>query len=209
MIKAQQLRGIYVIVGDGSHNVIRVAQAALNAGVTIVQYRRKAGVIDSELQAIRTMTREYSALLILNDDWRLAQTSGCDGVHLGPGDHGYDHPRDLRREWAHGIIGLSCGTIAEAQSVDSAVVNYLGVGPVFATNSKGDAGEPIGLEGLRAVAAITPLPVCAIGGISDSNLSAVRMSGVAMAAVISGLAQAENLDTAARSLVRQWEMKAP
>lgn len=194
-----RLHGIYAIVDslDG-------ARTALEGGIRVLQYRNKRGIDADALRAMRDRTRASDALLILNDDCEAARAFGCDGVHLGPDDDGYD---DIARVRAllgdERLIGLSCGTASEARAAQRGGADYIGVGPVFATASKSDAGEPIGIDGLREVARATPLPAVAIGGISLQNLALVRRSGVAMAAVISALHVPDAAD-AARALVRAW-----
>ncbi|MHB8462119.1 MAG: thiamine phosphate synthase [Vulcanimicrobiaceae bacterium] len=203
--RLQRLSGIYAIVGDSCSDVLGAAHAALDAGVRVVQYRRKSGVDRDELRGLRVVTRDRDALLLLNDDWQAAREWECDGVHLGPGDDGFDMPSAVRAAWPDGILGLSCGSASEAMMLDRMSVDYIGVGPVYATHSKSDAGQPIGISGLLAIAAKAQLPVCAIGGISMENIAAVRKSGVAMAAVISAIASAREPRAAARELVRLWE----
>ncbi len=195
------LHGIYAILNEEAGVVAR-AEAALAAGIRIVQYRPKSAFRAETLRRLHALTRRHDALLILNDDWRRAVEFDCDGVHLGPGDDGFDEPATVRAAAQERLIGLSCGTAGEVARAD-ATVNYLGVGSVFATASKADAGAPIGLGGLRAFAAQTRLPVAAIGGIGPENLAAVRATGVAMAAVISALC-VPDANQAAGRLLRTW-----
>jgi thiamine-phosphate pyrophosphorylase len=197
--RAALLRGIYAIV-DG----LPVARAALGAGVRIVQYRSKRTFVAEDVRALRELTRAHGALLVLNDDWRAALEYDCDGVHLGPGDPGYFDVASVRAAMPDRLIGLSCATPEEARAADACDADYAGVGPVYGTVSKADAGEPIGIQGLRRVAAATRLPVAAIGGIGPHNLREVRRAGVAMAAVISALAAAADPEQAAAELVRCW-----
>jgi thiamine-phosphate diphosphorylase len=88
--------------------------------------------------------------------------------------------------------------------VDTSLVDYLGAGPIFATQTKRDAGGPIGINGVRVVVEVTPLPVAAIGGISLASLPRVRETGAAMAAVISALAAAPDPESTARAFVQAW-----
>jgi len=111
--------------------------------------------------------------------------------------------RALRTALRDGIIGLSCGTPQEAHAADPALVDYIGVGPAFATPSKADAGLPIGLSGIRAVAEATRLPCAAIGGIDATNVARIRETGAQMAAVLSALAGSDP-EGAARQLVARW-----
>jgi thiamine-phosphate pyrophosphorylase len=197
------LQGIYAIVNDGEH-AVALTRAYLDGGVALVQYRAKHGIHGERLRALREMTRARDALLIVNDDWRAAMEYACDGVHLGPGDDGFDDPQRIRDETRTLVIGLSCGTVEEARAATPGVVDYIGVGPVYATGSKADAGEPIGIAGLKTVAAATRLPVTAIGGITLGNVDAVRASGVAMASIISALAEAPDPQAAAHMFCVRW-----
>lgn len=201
--RAALLHGIYVIVNE-SARPIEIARAALDAGIGVVQYRAKRGIVAKTLQALREMTRGRNALLIVNDDVEAARAFDCDGVHLGPDDTGFCDVTRLRAALPELLIGLSCGTVEEAEPSRTEGADYLGVGSVYATASKDDAGEPIGIEGLSQIASITPLPVAAIGGITLDNVVDVRRSGVAMAALISAISAAEDPHSAAAALVRAW-----
>lgn len=201
--RAQRLHGIYVIVNESPH-AFALAQAALDAGVRILQYRAKKGADELHVAALRTITRQRNALLILNDDWRAAAACGCDGVHLGPGDDGFDDPRALRAAAPDLLVGLSCGTALEIDAATRWGADYVGVGCIFPTRSKHDAGAPIGIDGLRNLSARTALPVAAIGGIDATNVIEVRDCGVAMAAVIGAVAGAPDPARAAEELVTLW-----
>jgi thiamine-phosphate pyrophosphorylase len=198
------LRGIYLIVND-SARAVAIASAALGAGVRIVQYRAKSGIDAERLRALREITRAHDALLIMNDDCEATLAFDCDGVHLGPDDAGFTRVDEVRTRVEDRLIGLSCGTVDEARQAGDA--DYLGVGSVFATASKADAGAPIGIDGLRAVAAATALPVAAIGGITPLGLALVRHTGVAMAAVISAIGDHPYPATAARELIAIWDAR--
>ncbi|MBV8491389.1 MAG: thiamine phosphate synthase [Candidatus Eremiobacteraeota bacterium] len=204
--RADLLRGIYLIVNEGTR-AVDVAHAALRAGVRIVQYRAKSGVNARRLHDLRALTRERDALLIANDDWRAALDFDCDGVHLGPGDEGFAHVAPVRAALGERLIGLSCGTVTEARAAETAGADYVGVGSVFATGSKADAGDPIGIAGLIRVAAATRLPVAAIGGIGHENLATVAATGVSMAATISAIAAAADPAAAAAELVQIWNAR--
>jgi thiamine-phosphate pyrophosphorylase len=197
------LHGIYAIV-NAEDGAVELARAALEGGIRILQYRAKGGVVETQARAIRQLARAAGALFLINDDWRAAQRLEADGAHLGPGDATFKTLPDIRREMSGRIVGFSCGTAAEAQAAQSAGVDYIGVGSVYATASKSDAGDPIGLEGLRTVASATSLPVAAIGGITAENLRDVRATGVAMAAVVSALSSANDPRAAAQQLVAVW-----
>jgi thiamine-phosphate pyrophosphorylase len=201
--RAPHLRGVYVVVND-TPRALEIARAALGAGVRLIQYRAKRGIDAGRLRELVRMTHDTGGLLLANDDWRAAMEYGCDGVHLGPGDDGFDDLRPIRAAFARGIVGLSCGNEDEMRHAHSMDADYAGVGPVYATASKDDAGEPIGIDGLRRIASAAPLPVAAIGGIGAARVAEVRASGVAMACVIGALENAVDPLAEARALVRAW-----
>jgi thiamine-phosphate pyrophosphorylase len=198
------LRGIYAILNE-ERDPMELARAILVGGVRIVQYRAKRGIVSVHASELRTMTRDCNALFLINDDWRAAATFDADGVHLGPDDAKVMDLPEIRRALGDRLIGVSCGTVEEARAAQAAGVDYIGVGSVFATSSKSDAGDSIGVEGLRRIAAATTLPVAAIGGISEKNLLAVRTTGVAMAAMISAFTSASYPRKAAERLVQMWD----
>ena len=202
--RAQILHGVYAIINDGERT-LELARAVLDAGVGIVQYRAKRGIAAERLRLLRARTRESGALLILNDDWRAVLEFDCDGVHLGPDDAGFTQDGAVRAALDDRLIGLSCATIDEVRAAVANDADYLGVGSIYATQSKADAGEPIGIEGLRAIVAATPLPVAAVGGITVANAGAVRRAGAAMAAVIAAIAGASEPRRAAGELIEAWE----
>jgi thiamine-phosphate pyrophosphorylase len=200
------LRGPYVIVNDGhgSPDPVDIARACIDGGVRVVQYRAKRGIDGARLRALREMTTQSGTLLVVNDDVEAALTFDCDGVHLGPDDGAFAGLDPVRERLTGRLIGVSAGTPEEARAAHAAGADYVGIGAVFATASKDDAGPPIGVDGLRAVAAACPLPAAAIGGIGAANLAEVARTGVAMAAVISAVASAPNPAAAARELVDIW-----
>ncbi len=198
------LSGIYAIVNDTNADPAALTRATLDAGVRIIQYRAKHRFNDGHVRAMRTITREYGALLILNDCWQRVAEFDADGAHVGPDDAAWDDLPRIRERLSERIFGVSCGTEEEARFAHRAGADYMGVGCVFATTSKSDAGAPIGIAGLRRVAAAAPLPVAAIGGITLETLPDVRGTGVAMAAVISAIAAAGDPGAAAAALVRVW-----
>lgn len=201
--RAALLRGIYAIVNEAAEpNPVELTSAILAGGARIVQYRAKSGIVSAHARAMRELTRANNALFIINDDWRAVQMYDADGVHLGPDDARPEDLAVIRAALRDRLIGVSCGTPQEA--IAAADADYIGVGSVYATLSKADAGDPIGIAGLCAVAAATQLPVAAIGGITYDTLSEVRSSGVAMAAVISAIAAAADPRAATEALVRGW-----
>ena len=200
-----RLRGVYALIDPDRVEPIGFTEALLRGGIRLVQIRAKNGIDGATLVAVASRVRAAGGLAIVNDDVRLARLA--DGVHLGQEDAAGLDLRALRTALRDGIIGLSCGTPQEARAADPALVDYVGAGPAFATPSKGDAGLPIGLSGVRAVVEATALPCAAIGGIGLREIARVRETGAPMAAVLSALIS-DDAEAAARELVAAWNATA-
>ncbi len=202
-----RLHGIYAIFNEGP-GIVERAASVLSVGVRIVQYRAKHGIDEPHLRALRSLTSAQDALLILNDDWRAAVRFDCDGVHLGPDDAGFGDVATVRAAMRERVIGLSCGTPDEVRCANATDIDYAGVGSVYATPSKSDAGPAIGVERLRALGKLSRVPVAAIGGVTAANIGEIRAAGVAMAAVIGAIATAPDAAIAARDLITNWNLQA-
>ena len=196
-----RLRGVYALVDPARVEPVAFTEALLRGGIRLFQIRAKNGIDGASLIALVGRVRSAGGVALVNDD--VASARVADGVHLGQEDAAALDLVAVRRALGPRIIGLSCGTPQEAAAADPALIDYIGVGPVFATPSKPDAGLPIGLSGVRAVVEATRLPCAAIGGIGLENLARVRATGVTMAAVISGLLDGDP-EAAARAFVERW-----
>jgi len=194
--------GIYAILEPQRRDPLAFARALFAGGVRVVQVRAKNGVDPLLVRSLVTLARGYKGSVIVNDD--VDNALEADGVHLGQEDAATLDLVEIRARLGRRTIGLSCGTPAEARAVDTRIVDYLGVGPLFATRSKSDAGGAIGVSGAHAVIAATTLPCVAIGGIDRSNLWRARESGARMAAMISALADAAEPRAFARELTDLW-----
>jgi thiamine-phosphate pyrophosphorylase len=167
--------------------------AAVEGGVTAVQLRRKdhsARAFVEEARALVAELRPRGIPLIVNDRVDVALAADADGVHVGQDDL---PAADVRRMVGEDlIVGLSVTNVAEARALDPAIVDYAGVGPVFATPTKPDAAPPLGLGGTRAVCDVLTVPVVAIGGIGLTNAAEVLTTGVVGVAVISAICGADH-----------------
>ena len=158
---------------------------ALEGGATTIQLRDKSvdgAELLSAAKKMASLCSKYGALFIVNDRLDVALLSGADGVHLGQSDLPVKQARKLAARPF--IVGASAHTPEEACKAEADGADYVGVGAVFDTGSKGNA-RIIGLEGLRALTAAAHLPLVAIGGISLDNLPEVMRSGVDGVSVIS------------------------
>jgi thiamine-phosphate diphosphorylase len=165
------------------------ARRAAAAGATVVQLRMK-DASTGELVALGRRLADLEAELIVNDDVDAAIELGC-GVHLGQSDPGVERAR------VAGLpLGISVAKRREAAVAEFAGATYLGAGPIWATPSKPDAGEPIGLDGLRDICFSVSIPVVAIGGIDASNAAECIRAGAAGVAVIRAVDELEALRAA-------------
>jgi thiamine-phosphate pyrophosphorylase len=195
---------LYLVIGPDAtagRDVTSVALAAVRGGATMVQLRYKTGAseVTQSARAVIEVLRPTGVPVIINDRVELARALGAHGVHVGQGDTPPDEARRVLGEDA--IVGLSVTNADQLQGVDPAVVDYLGVGPIFATGSKPDAAPAIGLETFSRIASSVRLPVAAIGGITEANAASVIRVGADGLAVISAICSADNPEAAARTLV--------
>lgn len=172
-------------------DVLALIGRAAAGGATLVQLRGKAWTDRQFLEmAVRTLglLRPAGIPLIINDRADIARAAGAAGVHLGRSDL----PAAAARKILGGrsLIGVSAGSPAEAREAEAAGADYLGVGPVFPTRSKEDAGAPLGPAMIRKIRTATGLPILAIGGISAENVPAVIGAGADGVAVISAITAA-------------------
>ncbi len=173
------------------------------AGVVLVQYRDKLGSPQDVLRAaavLREVLAGIDCKLIMNDRSDLAVLAGFDGVHVGQEDL---LPEDARRLiGAPRRVGVSTHTDKQVRAADLSCADYVAIGPVFATGTKADAEQVLGLEGVRRARALTTKPLVAIGGITRANARSVIDAGADSVAVISGLfAEGESAEKVARDFL--------
>jgi thiamine-phosphate pyrophosphorylase len=181
--------------------LVALCEQALAGGVTAVQLRAKDWT-DRDLlaaaQELQARCQAHDALFIVNDRVDIALAAGADGVHLGVDDMPVEVARALLGPAA--VIGYSPEADADRLAAEQAGADYLGVGPVFGTTTKGDAGAAIGLDGLRRVVAATPLPVVGIGGITIERAPDVVRTGAIGVALVGAIFFADDPQAAARHL---------
>lgn len=160
---------------------------ALAAGIKIIQYREKNQPEDKILKTaekLRILTKKYNALLIINDHPEIAEKIGADGVHIGQDDTPIEEARKI---FKGKIIGVSAKTIEQSIAAEKDGATYIGLGPIYDTSTKGDAGIGTGLALLKVVKASTTIPIVAIGGINKTNARAVLEAGADSIAVVSAM----------------------
>ena len=185
----------------GARGVAETVRQAVAAGATIVQLRdpqAKTRVLVEEARALGALLRPAGIPFVVNDRVDVALAAGADGVHLGQSDMAVADARALIGP--EPLLGLSITAMADLDASDLAGVDYLGVGPVFATATKADAAPAMGLAGLAAVRAACDLPIVAIGGIDATNTAAVIEAGADGVAVVSAICAAPDAGEATREI---------
>jgi len=188
-----------VIAGGRSH--AGIAQQAVLGGADIIQLRdksiscRELVVVGREIAGI---TRKAGAVFLVNDRLDVAIACGADGVHLGQDDMRVSNARQLAPPGF--IIGVSVGTVGEAEEAEQEGADYVALSPTFSTASKGNAGPGHGLDRLREIRRAVSLPIVAIGGISRQNVQDVIAAGADGIAVISAVVASPDITGAAREI---------
>lgn len=208
-ISTKQMRRLletYLVIGSPNCKTdpIRVLEASLAAGVTLVQFREKgSGALHGEpmlrlARQLQNVCHRANVPFIVNDDVELALQIGADGVHVGQADEVADF---VRARIGDMILGVSAYTVEEAEIAIQRGADYLGVGPIFPTVSKADAKAPQGTEIISKMRRTgIDLPLVGIGGITTDSACEVIRAGADGIAVISAITQADNVRDAVEKL---------
>lgn len=194
---APRLGRLHVLVDS-----LLVAEAALEAGAPTLQVRLKAGSDAGRYRltlAIAERCRAAGATCLVNDRVDLALAVGADGVHVGADDLPVSAVRRLAGPDA--LVGGTARDPDTAQQLVEEGASYLGVGPTFATSSKTGLPDPIGIDGVRAVAEAVDVPVIAIAGITAATVEEVLATGAFGVAVIGAIAEAIDPHVATHDLL--------
>jgi len=198
--------GVYLVtdrVCCGARSVDEVVSAAIDGGVTLVQLRDKN--IDARPmlalgRRLLDLLRPAGIGLIVNDRIDVALALDAEGVHIGQQDIPY--PEARRQLGPTKIIGVSVGSEAEARQAAGWDVDYVGVGPVYPTATKPDAGMALGADETARLARISGHRAVAIGGIDATNAAALYAAGLEGVAVVSAICAASDPGAATRELAR-------
>lgn len=198
--------GIYGITAEkfsmGRTNV-EVAHCMIDGGVRIIQYREKRpyksfAQILEECRQIRKLTQDRGVAFIVNDYVDIALLSDADGVHVGQDDLPVADVRQLVGR--DKIIGCSTHSPEQARQAVTDGADYIGVGPIFATETKEDVCAPVGLAYLEYVVENLSIPFVAIGGIKAHNIEKVVRRGARTICLVTEIVGAQDIAATARQL---------
>ncbi|MDR1950525.1 MAG: thiamine phosphate synthase [Spirochaetaceae bacterium] len=188
--------------------ITEAVEAAIAGGVTMVQLREKdasTGEFYRIAREVLAVTRPFHVPLVINDRLDIALAIGAEGLHMGQSD--LPLPAARRLAGKDMFIGLSASTVEEALRAQAEGADYLGVGAVYPTGSKADAGEVISLQGLAEIRAAVKIPVVGRGGVNAGNAAEVMAAGADGIALISGILSQPDIQEAARNLRRILDAK--
>jgi len=193
--------GFYLVMTNPAVGYARCAEAAVKAGVRIIQLRMKHAEradILREAREVRRVTRGTDTLFIVNDDPSIAAEVEADGVHVGQDDMPV---ADVRRLFPSlKIVGLSTHNPAQSSAAIQQRPDYIGVGPVYATPTKDIPDPTLGLATMAEMIAAVPFPAVAIGGIDETRLPDVIAAGARNFAVVRAVCGSSDPYSAIRRL---------
>lgn len=192
---------IYFLMGTpnaGTKDPLSLLEQALEGGITHFQLREKGegalsgSALEDFAAACKTLCADYKVPFFINDDVDLACTVEADGIHIGQED--MDCGAVRKRIGYSMALGVSVHSVKEANQALTCGATYLGMGPVYGTRSKADAKPVAGVSEIRKVKAQYPhVPIIGIGGIEPHNADAVWQAGASGIAIISSIAQADDV----------------
>ena len=171
----------------------------------MVQLREKSATTREfleEARALKAVLAPHGVPLVINDRVDIALAVDAEGVHVGQKDMPVEQVRALA---GSRIIGLSITNADQMRGEDTRLCDYLGVGPLYLQQTKADASTPLGVEGFRALRAMTDRPVMAIGGLKADNSAPVLAAGADGLAVVSGIVSADDPRAASQAFARLFQ----
>jgi len=190
------LNGLYLILDErwsSRCSLPEVLREAGQAGVKLAQYRNKTGSMRDAYEVARTLreiAKEWGMMFLVNDRCDLAMAVEADGVHLGQTDLPLALARNLVGHDM--LIGASTHNTEQVLKAMEEGADYLGYGPIFPTDTKSDHDPVVGIQGMKRIRGLTPLPIFAIGGITPGFVTDLCQAGANGVAVASGILAAED-----------------
>lgn len=183
----------------GDQTLVEQVEETLKGGATFIQLREKELEIEDfirEARAIKKLTDAYKVPFVINDAVEVALAVDADGVHVGQDDM---DARELRKRIGDKIIGVSADTVELALKAEADGADYIGVGAIYATDTKADA-TVVAFETIAAICQAVSIPVVAIGGLNETNIHCLAGTGVDGVALVSAIFSKADIRKATREL---------
>jgi len=166
---------------------------AIEAGCKIVQYREKKKDIEEKIKEAKEIKKicQEKALFIINDNIDVALAVNSDGLHIGNKDISFENAR--RSIGENKIIGITAHNVSEAINAEKLGADYIGLAPIFKTQTKIDSIEAIGIKELESVRKNVTIPIVAVGGIKKENIKDVIKAGANSIASISAILNSDDV----------------
>ncbi|WP_292009016.1 thiamine phosphate synthase [Chryseobacterium sp.] len=197
---------LYLVISEKDcigKDLFHVAEQSILGGVDVVQLREKTdstGLFLQKAEQLKEITTKYNIPLIINDHTEVAEKVCAEGIHVGNNDI----PPSVLKQlpfFKNRLIGYSIEYLSQLQSENTQLSDYLGISPVFSTNTKTDTVTEWGIEGIETIRALTSKPLIAIGNINLQNTRQIIKAGANSIAVVSAICASEDPQKAA------WQLK--
>ncbi len=186
---------------SGKRPSLAILNELLKGGSSVIQLRVKERPAREFLQLaveMRRQTSQAGCLFMVNDRIDIALACGADGVHLGQEDLPLAAARKIM---GNKLIGISTHTLEQAKEAERGGADYIGFGPIFGSVTKETGYSPRGLTMLQEIRSAVRLPIVAIGGITEANVTKVWQAGADAAAMISDLIAAKDIEKKVRRVL--------
>jgi len=195
---------LYLVISETDcrgRELLWVAEEAIRGGVDLIQLREKQATTAEFLKKaiqLKNVTDHYGIPLIINDNLAVAQQVGAFGIHVGQQDL---PPSEIRRAWRDcRLLGYSVEELSQLENPEVGWADYLGVSPIFSTDTKPDTVTEWGIDGIQNLRQQTDVPLVAIGRMGRDNAAAVIKAGADCMAVVSAICAADRPREAAAEL---------
>lgn len=199
----------YITIGSTKEEVTHEVKNVLEGGCKWVQLRMKDAKEETMIeigQELLTLCSKYNAKLIINDHPHICKTINADGVHLGKSDISTTSAREILG--AESIIGRTCNTIEDVESMTGEQIDYIGVGPLRFTTTKKLLSPEIGLHGYKAIAVKSKFPIIAVGGVTKGDIAPLLKQGVYGVAVAGAIAKSQNITATTAEIINEIKFQS-
>lgn len=200
---------LYLVISEEAckhDHFLTVAEQAVKGGVDLVQLREKnasTATFQQKAFQLKEILDRYQVPLIINDNLEVARQVEAFGIHVGTSDI---PPTQIRKQWENvQCLGYSIEDLQQLESLETKTADYLGVSPVFKTDTKTDTIIEWGLSGIEKIRSLTDKPLVAIGNMNVENANKVIKAGADCIAVVSAICAAQNPAKAAEQLRNEIE----